>query len=84
MPNVGPLELVILLVIVLVIFGPKRLPEVSRSVGDGIRELKSTITGADPREDLKSAIQSADPREDLKSAVQSAEPREDRHPDRRG
>lgn len=41
----GPTELIILLVIVLLIFGPKRLPEIGRSVGSGIRELKSSVSG---------------------------------------
>lgn len=60
MLGLGPLELIIVLVIALVIFGPKRLPDVSRSVGEGIRELKSTMTSVDPREDLKSTLKSAD------------------------
>ena len=37
MPNVGPLELVIVLVIALIILGPKRLPEVGKSIGKGMR-----------------------------------------------
>jgi sec-independent protein translocase protein TatA len=37
MPNVGPMELVIVLVIALIVLGPKRLPEVGRSVGRGMR-----------------------------------------------
>src|SRR3954453_4663027 len=45
MPNIGPLELVILLVIVLVIFGPKRLPGLGRSLGSGMREFKDSVTG---------------------------------------
>lgn len=45
MPNVGPLEIVIVLVLVLVIFGPKRLPELGRSLGRGMREFKQSITG---------------------------------------
>jgi sec-independent protein translocase protein TatA len=53
MPSVGPLELVIILVIALVVFGPKRLPEVGRSIGDGIRELKDTVRGVDPRDELE-------------------------------
>jgi sec-independent protein translocase protein TatA len=53
MPSVGPLELVIILVIALIVFGPKRLPEVGRSIGDGIRELKDTMRGVDPREELE-------------------------------
>ena len=45
MPNVGPLELAIVLIIALVIFGPKRLPELGRSMGRGIREFRSSISG---------------------------------------
>jgi sec-independent protein translocase protein TatA len=45
MPNIGPLEIGIVLVIVLVIFGPKRLPELGKSMGKGLREFKGSITG---------------------------------------
>jgi sec-independent protein translocase protein TatA len=51
MPNIGPLELVILLVIVLVIFGPKRLPGLGRSLGSGMREFKDSVTGKDKDEE---------------------------------
>ena len=51
MPNIGPLELAIVLIIALVIFGPKRLPELGRSVGHGLREFKSSITGEDKDDD---------------------------------
>ena len=47
MPNVGPLELAIVLIIALVIFGPKRLPELGRSMGRGLREFRSSISGDD-------------------------------------
>ena len=43
--NIGPLELGIVLLIVLVIFGPKRLPSLGRSLGGGMREFKDAITG---------------------------------------
>jgi sec-independent protein translocase protein TatA len=43
MPNVGPIELAIVLIVALVIFGPKRLPGLARSVGRGIREVKGTV-----------------------------------------
>jgi sec-independent protein translocase protein TatA len=49
MPNVGPLELAIVLIIALVIFGPKRLPELGRSLGHGMREFKDSITGKSER-----------------------------------
>jgi sec-independent protein translocase protein TatA len=45
MPNIGPLEIVIVLVIVLLIFGPKRLPDLGRSLGGGMREFKDSVTG---------------------------------------
>ncbi len=47
MPNIGPLELAIVAIIALIIFGPKRLPELGRSLGDGMREFKSSISGED-------------------------------------
>ena len=45
MPNIGPLELVIVLAIVLLIFGPKKLPQLGRSLGGGLREFKGAVTG---------------------------------------
>jgi sec-independent protein translocase protein TatA len=48
--GIGPLELIIVLVIVLVIFGPKRLPGLGRSLGSGMREFKDSITGKDESE----------------------------------
>jgi sec-independent protein translocase protein TatA len=44
---IGPWEIAILLVIVLLVFGPKRLPEMGRSLGRGMREFKNSITGKD-------------------------------------
>jgi sec-independent protein translocase protein TatA len=46
----GPLEIVIILVIVLIIFGPKRLPDLGRSLGRGMREFKDSVTGKDKDE----------------------------------
>lgn len=45
MPNVGPLELIIVLVVALLILGPKKLPEAGRSLGKGFREFKDGIVG---------------------------------------
>ena len=44
MPNIGPLEIAIVLVIVLVIFGPKRLPELGKSMGRGIKSSRARST----------------------------------------
>ncbi len=43
----GPLEIIIILVIALLVFGPKRLPEMGRSLGRGMREFKDSLTGRD-------------------------------------
>jgi sec-independent protein translocase protein TatA len=43
--NIGPLEILVVLIIALVVFGPKRLPELGNSLGRGIREFRDTVTG---------------------------------------
>ena len=50
MPNVGPLEIAVVLLIVLVVFGPKRLPELGKSMGKGIREFKGSLSMDDKDE----------------------------------
>ena len=45
MPNIGPMELVIVLVIALLVLGPKKLPEVGKSLGKGLREFKDSVSG---------------------------------------
>ena len=69
MPSwLGVPELIIILIILLVIFGPKRLPEIGRSVGKGIREFKKQTT--DMREQLKA---DEEPEAEAKKA-EAAEP----------
>ena len=56
MPNIGPTELIVVLVIALLILGPKRLPSAGRSLGQGMREFKDSITGKDTaKEDAPAA-----------------------------
>lgn len=63
MPNIGPMELIIVLVVVLLIFGPKRLPGLGKQLGTGMREFKESISGKgrddddddDDRSDRRSA-----------------------------
>ena len=47
MANVGPLEILVVLIIALVVFGPKRIPELGQSLGKGIREFKASLEGSD-------------------------------------
>jgi sec-independent protein translocase protein TatA len=57
--GIGPLELIIVLVIALVIFGPKRLPDLGRSLGSGMREFKDSITGSSKDDDDEPAAVTA-------------------------
>lgn len=47
----GPLEIVLVIVVLLVIFGPKRLPSLGRQLGRGMREFKDSIGGEDKDKD---------------------------------
>jgi sec-independent protein translocase protein TatA len=56
MPSISPLELMVILVFALIILGPKRLPEVGRSLGRGLREFKDTLSGVNDEEDEKPVL----------------------------
>jgi sec-independent protein translocase protein TatA len=51
MPNVGPWEIILLLLLALLLFGAKRLPEIGRSMGRGLREFKESVSGKDRDDD---------------------------------
>ena len=56
MPEIGITGLIVILVVALLIFGPKRLPEIGRSLGRGMREFKDSVTGKDePQAELTGA-----------------------------
>lgn len=59
MPNIGPLELAIVLVIALVIFGPKRLPDLGKSLGSGMREFKDSLSGKDDDDEDQAQLEAA-------------------------
>jgi len=47
MPNIGTGEIILLLLLALLLFGAKRLPEIGRSMGRGLREFKDSVSGKD-------------------------------------
>jgi sec-independent protein translocase protein TatA len=49
--NVGPLELIVVLIIALIVLGPTRLPDVARSVGRGMREFRTALEGPEDDDD---------------------------------
>ncbi len=51
-PGVGPTELIIILTIVLLLFGAKKIPELARGLGTGIREFKKGTSGADEQNEV--------------------------------
>jgi sec-independent protein translocase protein TatA len=76
-PNIGPMELIVVLIIALLVLGPKKLPEVGRSVGRGIREFKASIGGEHDEPDLTALRQ---PTPDPAEQAVDAEPVVAGHP----
>ena len=76
--GIGPPELLIVLVIVLVIFGPKRLPGLGRSLGSGMREFKDSITGKTRDDDDDDTGDSSETRREANAAL--GRPEEDPSP----
>ena len=67
--QIGPLEISLILVVLLFLFGAKRLPDIGKSVGKSLREFKSATKGLG--DDVKSGL---DDDEDVEAPVQSAAP----------
>ncbi|MFL5843628.1 MAG: twin-arginine translocase TatA/TatE family subunit [Solirubrobacteraceae bacterium] len=63
MPNIGPMELIVVLVIALVVLGPKRLPDAGKSIGKGMREFKDAISGGGDKKDEQHTLATAAPAE---------------------
>ena len=61
MPNIGPWEIILLLLLALLLFGAKRLPEIGRSLGRGMREFKDSVSGNnDDAEPIHRQLEAAD------------------------
>jgi sec-independent protein translocase protein TatA len=71
--SIGPTELIIVLAIVLLIFGPKRLPGLGRQLGSGMREFKDSITGKDSGRDDDEDDAEAERPEKAKPSLESPE-----------
>lgn len=56
MPNIGPMEIVLLLLLALLLFGAKRLPEIGRSLGTGMREFKDSVSGDGKKVETRSEL----------------------------
>ena len=72
MPNVGPFELAIVLVIALIVFGPKRLPELGRSLGKGIREFRGSLSGERQEQERTESIEPPKPPDEKAAESESA------------
>jgi|tagenome__1003787_1003787.scaffolds.fasta_scaffold20692197_2 sec-independent protein translocase protein TatA len=52
MPSIGPMEVVVVLAIALIVFGPKRLPDLAKSLGSSVREFKESVTNTPPQREV--------------------------------
>jgi sec-independent protein translocase protein TatA len=89
MPSIGPLELAVILVVALVVFGPKRLPELGKSMGRGIREFRGSLS-LDDQDEIpagdglpRTAVDLTDESSDSRRGSGKSHPRDDDKGERR-
>ncbi|MDQ3767990.1 MAG: twin-arginine translocase TatA/TatE family subunit [Actinomycetota bacterium] len=63
--NIGPGELIVVLIIALLVIGPKKLPDMARSLGNGMREFKDSVSGISAKDDDR------DPDRELRAEAKS-------------
>ena len=71
---IGPMELVVLAIVALIVFGPKRLPEMGRQLGKGMRSFKDSVSG------LSASLDEAPAAATPTAAAATAAPAESRSP----
>jgi sec-independent protein translocase protein TatA len=71
--GIGAPELLIVLVIVLIIFGPKKLPQLGRSLGGGLREFKNSVGGKDKDDDDEPEVIEGPDRTNVTTAAAASE-----------
>ncbi|MBZ9751329.1 twin-arginine translocase TatA/TatE family subunit [Deinococcus sp. HMF7620] len=59
MPNIGPAELIVILLVALVVFGPRKLPELGKSLGAGLREFRRSTQNL--KEDFEGSVRDTPP-----------------------
>lgn len=57
MPNIGPMELIIVLALALIVLGPKKLPDAAKSLGRGLREFKDSVSGSAHDDEIETPAQ---------------------------
>ncbi len=55
MPNIGPIEIFLVLLVALIVFGPKKLPELGKSLGRGIQEFRGSVSGENATPEVEPA-----------------------------
>ena len=71
MPNIGPMELILILAIALIVLGPKKLPDAGRSIGKGMREFKDALSGDNDRDRDRDRDRDFDLDEDERPALKT-------------
>lgn len=82
--SIGPLEIILVIVVLLVIFGPKRLPSLGKSLGTGMREFKESVTGEDKQRDETDATGRPALTQSQADAAQPSSPAAETAPQQRG
>ena len=76
MPTIGPMELIVVMVLALIILGPKRLPEMGRSLGRGMREFRDGIAAMSDRPTIESGrLEPAEQPAQTPTTIESAGPK---------